>query len=211
MILEIIAAHATNIIQRFIFNIESKAKEDLEMNILKFCNSICGERMYQNFAAGIGKHLPDCLNFEYANVLYYENKRLFTINYKTNDDDEISELFNELPKELGLTGKCLKEKHMIVSKYGRNDFYYNNQTDNIHKLKSIVNNVTIPLIIDKYHENVISKDCNELIGILQLINYKGNLSELNNVILSIKLVQDKFDIKHYYKVFKQYNRNYKSI
>ena len=165
---------------------ELDAEEEMQAQLLKFCNKICGERAQQYLTVAIEKHLPNCLNFENACVLFFEQGKLFTTRCEKDDEERLLvQRFIELPRTLGLTGKCLQERAMVVSTYGKSDTLFNSQVDNILKLKRLENIMIIPLFVDHRNGRVLyndkSKDM-ELVGILHLINYKmGDITKIEEV------------------------------
>jgi len=185
MIASILAIQTSAIITNFLDRLELEDKETAQSEILRFCNKICGERIHQHLANAVDEYLGSCLNFEKACVLYMENDNLFSLKIANEDTNEIETKVVEVPMDVGITGKCVNKSKMIISIYGKNDTYYNAYADNILKLKDIENIVVIPLFADYVHITSKKRDI-KIVGVLQLINYKGNMAKLRMVRIDIK-------------------------
>jgi len=161
-------------------DLEVKVPEDL----LTFCNLICGERAQQYLVDAIKKHLATCLGFENAYVLNYEQGKLLALNYFKNEQGElVMEKSAELPSTMGLTGKCITRRQIVISNKGREDPDYNASMDNIMKLPRIESMMIVPLLVN---HNKVGEPCIELVGVLQLINNKlGDANKVNKVYLCV--------------------------
>lgn len=184
--LKILCAHAGVVIDRFLNSFELETEEEMQAQLLKFCNKICGERAQQHLTAAIENYLPGCLNFEHACALFCEQGKLFAIRCAKDDEEQLlAEGFTELPRTLGLTGKCLQERTSVVSADGKYDTLFNAQVDNVLKLKKLENIMIIPLFVDHRNGKVLYNDkseTQELVGILHLINYKmGDVTKCDEV------------------------------
>lgn len=186
--LKILALYSSVVIEKYLHNFEIACERDNFLNILKFCNEVCGERSHQYLVTTIEDNLPQCLDFENICALNYEAGKLFSLKRVKSDTSEILiQGLTELPTAVGITGKALAERTIITSAYGKNDVNYNEQTDNVMKLKHLENIIVIPLLVDHNKGRIIAKDNSkelELVGVLQLIN--GDLSKLNSVIVIMR-------------------------
>jgi len=182
--LSTIAACIGVTIDRILNTFKINKEQELQNNLLTFCNKICGVRDQKYLSIAIEESLADCLDFENACALFVQDKRLFTMRCFKNDYGEyLAEGFIELPSTVGLTGEAIKSKQKVCSVYGKNDALYNSQVDNILKLKRIENLLIIPLYIG--NEEVIckaDKRTPELVGVLHLMNYKlGDIRKMEKV------------------------------
>lgn len=180
MVAGILAAHAGAVITNFLDRLELEDKEVAQSGILKFCNEVCGERIHQYLANAVDKHLGECLNFSRACVLFLENDRLFTLKIANEDLNTIETRVVEVPSGVGLTGRCIAEARVLASSYGKSDTSYSVHADNVLKLKDVENIVVVPLV-----EEAGKKEA-KVVGVLQLMNYKGSLSKLRMVIADVK-------------------------
>jgi len=141
---------------------EAENRKASEKGLLVLCHEICGERVHKNFGMMIEKHLATYFNFERASILSIKNGKVFELR-----DVLTGSIGGALS---GLTGKCIAEQRVIISPYGEKDRLYNSDIDNIMSVKSFKNIMVIPLMIES-----------EVIGVLQLVNYNGNIAKLRNV------------------------------
>ena len=187
MIAAILCIHATVILDKVLNTYELEKKQNIQNNLMNFCSNICGERTQQNLLKVIEANLGISLNFENAYMLYYEENTLLSLNYIINDKGKLMVSgFAPVPKS-GLTGKCLADNDIVISRYGKNDPSYSVQSDNILKLKKIYNFMAVPLIVSKNNGKIIKgkKEEKEIVGILQLYNYnEGNIEEIDTVYLT---------------------------
>ena len=96
--------------------IEVIKEREVESNILKYCNAICGVREEMKLGIAIEEKLPDCLEFENACALFFQNNRLFTVKCFKNDSGEYTaEGLMEIPSSVGLTGKAIKNNERVIS------------------------------------------------------------------------------------------------
>ena len=187
MILKIVTTHVGIVIDKLLESIEYETKDTTQTQLIRFCENICGAREQQCLAFAIESYLADCLNFERACALSFEEGKLYALKYSMNKFGGVY-LKNavELPTALGLTGKCISEKRIITSNYGLSDPNYNAQIDNVLRVTPYKNAMMIPLFVDYNQGKILlkeeSKDGKELVGVLQLINYKlGDVRKCNHV------------------------------
>ena len=186
MVLNIVSIHAGSVIDRLMNYYELVNEKEVKSKLMTAFDAICGERSQQRLTVGIQRHLATTLSFEGACVLRYEAGKFFTIVSTKDNDDYLGEGFIEFPSTVGLSGKCFKEKTIIISSYGKNDLLYNEDIDNVLKLNTVYNMMAIPLFVDSANGKVLynSKDTKkEFIGVLQLLNYQlGNIRKVKRVI-----------------------------
>ncbi len=141
--------------------------------------------------AAIDEKLADCFNFEKACVLHCESDRLYMIQTARTDKGElyVGTLFcltrrtiegaMEVPGTIGLTGKAIAMNRTLVSSAGCGEMGFSAQTDNAAKVKKVENMLVIPLTVPAQRK---LKE-RDLVGVLQLLNYKGgDISKMNKVL-----------------------------
>ena len=175
--------YSSIILEKCLNNFDISCEKLKILHLLKFCNEVCGERGHQYLVTKIEDNLAECLEFEKVCVLNYEGGRLFSLKRMKNDMGEILvQGLTELPLAVGITGKALTERATITSVYGKTDIFYDEQIDNILKLRHLENIMVIPLLVSHRKGKIINyKDSTELelVGALQLIN--GDLNNINKV------------------------------
>ena len=189
MILELIITHVGIIIDKFMEAVSYENKGIIQAKLIEFCKEICGYREQQWITSVIENKLPDCLNFDKACALNFEDGKLLALRYYKNEFGEVYlENPEELPQSLGITGKCLMDRKTIISNFAKSDRMFNSQIDNVLRLPRIDNIMVVTLLVDHNKRIKVTKyktkgECMELIGVLQLINYKEyDISKVNMVI-----------------------------
>jgi len=187
MVLNLICNHAGTILDRLLNTFEMELESEFQSKVLRFCSDLCGERSQQYLSAIIEEALGKCFNFEKACLLNYEDDKLFTLQCTRNERGEIFvEGMSEIPTGLGLTGKSIVERQMIISMHGKDDASYSAQTDNMCKVKRVENVLIMPLLIDsertmlEYTASKI-KDNKMLVGIVQFVNFNGDITCIRKV------------------------------
>ncbi len=79
----------------------------------------------------------------------------------------------EVPKQLGLTGRAIAEGRTVVSSMGSSEVEYSGQIDNAAKAKRVDSMVILPLVVSTHKKDHLKSKGRELVGVLQLLNYKG--------------------------------------
>lgn len=172
--------YSSIMLEKCMNNFDIECERQKLSNILKFCRGVCGERSHQYLVSSVEDSLPHCLDFEQVSALHFERGKLFSLKRMKSDTGELLvQGLTELPLGVGVTGRALAEGSVVASAYGKSDVDYDEQVDNVFKIKHLENIVVVPLLVD--HGKVIGKESSkELVGVLQLIN--GDLSKLNAVL-----------------------------
>jgi len=182
MIAGMLGSYTGTIINRFLNSYELRTKESTLANLLSFCDRICGERVYIFIVKAIENYLAEHLDFERATILSYDHDTLYALKYDQYYIEENT--FIEIPSDIGLTGRCIKTLKTIISSYGKNDTSYDSQADNVLKLYKMDNIVIVPLVPE--YGDTLNTTKGQLVGVLHLINYKGDITQFHAVFLFSK-------------------------
>lgn len=209
MIMGLLCSHASVILHNLLHSFQLTLGQSLQNNLMNFCARICGERTQQNLSLIVEQDLPKCLDFESANVLYYEKKSLLALSCGRNEQGElIINDFVPVPL-LGLTGKCILEQKTIRSRYGKNDPLFCTQSDNALKLKAVNNIIVTPLFVNENSGRIVSGDKVDdgLVGVLQLVNSKEeDIEKVNQVIPHNTVEPHSLPVQHTRQVHQQHER-----
>eukprot|EP00826_Nyctotherus_ovalis_P005981 TRINITY_DN11371_c0_g2_i2.p1 TRINITY_DN11371_c0_g2~~TRINITY_DN11371_c0_g2_i2.p1 ORF type:complete len:186 (-),score=31.56 TRINITY_DN11371_c0_g2_i2:359-916(-) len=172
MILKILAANAAVVLDRIFLLAEYSQSENIHLMLLSTCAEMCEQFTQPDLILQVEKNLAKCLHFSQACALYYEGGRLVQLDcIRSEKGMSFIREYIILPSQLGLTGACIADRKIVVSSYGRNDPRYCLTSDNVLRVKALDSLMVVPLIAKCNNE---SKKKEELVGVLHLINYKGD-------------------------------------
>lgn len=166
--------------QRILKQHHAFQKQFLHTSLFKLCKDICSTRSHSHLATTLERQLPSIFAFECACILSFKDGELYRTNRLTLESEEVVRHLARVPLELGLTGKCVAEKRAVVSLYGSREPGFSSHADNVVNVKQLENMVVVPLISGCFAK-AFHKEERNLVGVLQLINYKGNIKLLDIV------------------------------